>query len=99
MEIPNYALFSSFEILMAVIDAISALVITGLSLSQVNDMTPETSLIRRLSQVILCCGGVALLIAPFFGRFPAPWPQTVAHVGVALLMIENFKISKLLVRQ
>lgn len=88
MVIPDYTAFGGFEIFMAVIDAAAALLITGISLRQLNEMTPETSIIRRFSHVILCCGGVALLMAPFFGQFPAPWPQTAAHVGVALLMID-----------
>lgn len=85
MTIPDYAEFGFFALLLSFVDAVAAIVITGLSLVHINKMTPRTPFVRRISQVILCCGGVALLVAPFFGASPPEWTQVAAHCSVALL--------------
>lgn len=74
--------------LLIALDMISGGIICGVCVCRANAMGWSTDWKIRAGYVLLACGGCALLLAPIFRDGASPeWPQTVSHIGLALLLI------------
>lgn len=75
--------------ILTLFDTIAGAIITGICVCRVNAMTRTTNFLIRFTHVLLACGGFALVLAPWFRDADPEWPQTVSHVGLALLLIAD----------
>ena len=72
------------------LDMISGGIICGICVCRANAMGKSTDWKIRAAYALLACGGCALLLAPLFRAGGSPeWPQTISHIGLALLLMAD----------